>query len=60
MVNIENDYISPRQIRDKMDVSAGTVRRWAKLYGWERKVINSRVIRYMVTEVENSLGVKFI
>ena len=43
-----------------MDVSAGTVRRWAKLYGWERKVINARVIRYSVNEVSESLGVKFV
>ena len=60
MVNGENQYISPRQIREKMDVSAGTVRRWARLYGWERKVINARVIRYDITEVEKSLGVKFV
>jgi uncharacterized protein YjcR len=42
-----------------MDVSAGTVRRWAKQYGWERKEINARVIRYLASDVENSLGVSF-
>ncbi len=42
-----------------MDVSAGTVRRWAKIYGWKRKEINSRVIRYLVEDVEKSLGVSF-
>jgi len=42
-----------------MDVSSGTVRRWAKQYGWERKLVNSRVIRYLANDVENSLGVSF-
>ena len=55
----ENRYLSPRQIREKMDVSAGTVRRWAKQYGWERKEINARVIRYLASDVEDSLGVSF-
>ena len=38
-----------------MDVSPGTVRRWAKEYGWERKEINARVIRYLANDVEKSL-----
>jgi len=42
-----------------MDVSAGTVRRWAKSYGWRKKKINARVIRYLATDVEKSLGVPF-
>jgi uncharacterized protein YjcR len=42
-----------------MDVSSGTVRRWAKQYGWERKNINARVIRYVAEDVERSLGVEF-
>lgn len=42
-----------------MDVSAGTVRRWAKNYGWGRKEINARVIRYLAADVEKSLGVAF-
>lgn len=53
------EYLSPRQIRERMDVSAGTVRRWAKQYGWDRKQINARVIRYLAKDVENSLGVSF-
>lgn len=55
----KNRYLSPRNIREKMDVSPGTVRRWAKDYGWERKVINARVIRYLAEDVEKSLGVSF-
>ena len=55
----ENRYLSPRQIRQRMDVSAGTIRRWAKHYAWERKEINARVIRYKADDVENSLGVSF-
>lgn len=42
-----------------MDVSAGTVRRWAKQYGWERKSLNSRVIRYLREDVEKTLEVTF-
>jgi len=42
-----------------MDVSPGTVRRWAKEYNWERKQINARVIRYLANDVEKSLGVSF-
>lgn len=53
------EYLSPRQIRERMDVSAGTVRRWAKQYGWDRRRINARVIRYLATDVEHSLGVSF-
>lgn len=59
MSDSKERYISPRIIRETMDVSAGTVRRWAKQYGWRRKVINARVIRYRVTDVESSLGVDF-
>jgi transposase len=59
MVAKEIRYLSPRKIRERMDVSAGTVRRWAKQYGWERKNINARVIRYLATDVEQSLGVSF-
>jgi uncharacterized protein YjcR len=59
MVAKEIRYLSPRKIREHMDVSAGTVRRWAKQYGWERKNINARVIRYLATDVEHSLGVEF-
>ena len=55
----KNRYLSPRIIREKMDVSPGTVRRWAKQYGWERKEINARVIRYLASDVEESLGVSF-
>ena len=55
----KNRYLSPRNIRERMDVSPGTVRRWAKLYGWERKEINARVIRYKAEDVEESLGVSF-
>jgi uncharacterized protein YjcR len=56
---LKNRYLSPRIIREKMDVSPGTVRRWAKEYGWERKEINARVIRYLANDVEKSLGVSF-
>ena len=56
---LKNRYLSPRIIREKMDVSPGTVRRWAKEYGWERKEINARVIRYLADDVEKSLGVSF-
>ena len=56
---LKNRYLSPRIIREKMDVSPGTVRRWAKDYGWERKEINARVIRYLANDVEKSLGVSF-
>lgn len=59
MCGKKSEYVSPRIIREKMDVSAGTIRRWAKLYGWKRKEINSRVIRYLVEDVEKSLGVSF-
>ena len=59
MCGKKSEYVSPRIIREKMDVSAGTIRRWAKLYGWKRKEINSRVIRYRVKDVEDSLGVSF-
>lgn len=59
MVAKEIRYLSPRKIRERMDVSAGTVRRWAKQYEWERKNINARVIRYLATDVEQSLGVEF-
>jgi uncharacterized protein YjcR len=59
MVAKEIRYLSPRKIRERMDVSAGTIRRWAKQYGWERKNINARVIRYLATDVEQSLGVSF-
>ncbi len=52
-------YLSPRAIRERMDVSAGTVRRWAAKYGWARKQINARVIRYSAADVEKSLGVLF-
>ena len=55
----KNRYLSPRIIRERMDVSPGTVRRWAKQYGWERKEINARVIRYRAEDVEKSLGVNF-
>jgi uncharacterized protein YjcR len=56
---LKNRYLSPRIIREKMDVSPGTVRRWAKEYNWERKQINARVIRYLANDVEKSLGVSF-
>ena len=59
MGKAEIRYLSPRAIRERMDVSAGTVRRWAKNYGWRRREINARVIRYMATDVEKSLGVSF-
>jgi len=59
MVAKEIRYLSPRIIKDRMDVSSGTIRRWAKQYGWERKLVNSRVIRYLARDVENSLGVSF-
>jgi hypothetical protein len=59
MSDSKERYLSPRLIREKMDVCAGTVRRWAKQYGWERKQINARVIRYLASDVENSLGVSF-
>ncbi|MAT87088.1 MAG: hypothetical protein CL532_00850 [Aestuariivita sp.] len=59
MGNEKNPYLSPRTIREKMDVSAGTVRRWAKKYGWRIKKINSRVLRYETEDVEQSLGIKF-
>lgn len=59
MVAKEIRYLSPRIIRERMDVSSGTVRRWAKQYGWERKNINARVIRYNAEDVERSLGVEF-
>lgn len=59
MVAKEIRYLSPRIIRERMDVSSGTVRRWAKQYGWERKNINARVIRYVAEDVERSLGVEF-
>jgi len=59
MGKAELRYLSPRAIRDRMDVSAGTVRRWAKSYGWRKKKINARVIRYLATDVEKSLGVPF-
>jgi len=59
MVAKEFRYLSPRIIRERMDVSSGTVRRWAKEYGWDRKEINARVIRYKAEDVENSLGVSF-
>ena len=52
-------YLSPRIIKERMDVSSGTVRRWAKQFGWERKLVNARVIRYLANDVENSLGVTF-
>ena len=55
----KSDYLSPRIIREKMDVSAGTVRRWAKHYGWRRKALNSRVIRYLRDDVEKTLEVSF-
>ncbi len=59
MTGTKSEYLSPRIIREKMDVSAGTVRRWAKQQGWTRKEINSRVIRYLRKDVEKTLGVSF-
>ena len=59
MTGNNSDYLSPRKIREKMDVSAGTVRRWAKQYEWSRKALNSRVIRYLREDVEKTLGVSF-
>lgn len=59
MTGTKMEYLSPRIIREKMDVSPGTVRKWAKQYGWARKSINARVIRYLKEDVENSLGVAF-
>jgi len=55
----KNRYLSPRTIREKMEVSAGTVRRWSKKYEWGVKKINSRVLRYDARDVERSLGVNF-
>ena len=59
MTGTKSEYISPRLIREPKDVSAGTVRRWAKQHEWGRKYINSRVIRYLRSDVENTLGVHF-
>ena len=59
MGRVVSRYLSPRVIRERMDVSAGTVRRWAKKYGWGRRNINARVIRYLASDVEKSLGVSF-
>lgn len=53
------EYLSPRKIREKLDVCPGTVRRWAKHYGWKRKSLNARVIRYLREDVEKTLGVDF-
>jgi transposase len=59
MTGNNSDYLSPRKIREKMDVSAGTVRRWAKQYSWKKTALNSRVIRYLREDVEKTLGVTF-
>ena len=60
MTGTKSEYISPRLIRETMDVSAGTVRRWAKQHEWARKYINSRVIRYLRSDVEKTLGVELV
>lgn len=50
-------FVRNSLIQDKLGVSAKTVRRWAKEFGWEQIKINERVIRFAAEDVEQSTGV---
>ena len=50
-------FVRNRYIQEKLGVSAKTVRRWAKQFEWETLNINSRVVRFLQSDVEKSVGV---
>ena len=50
-------FVRNRYIQEKLGVSAKTVRRWAKQFEWETLNINSRVVRFLQSDVEKSMGV---
>ena len=53
------DLLPPRTIRDFLSVTGKTVKRWESKYGWTVLKLNDRFVRYVRSEVEDSLGVSF-
>ena len=54
-----DDLLAPRTIRDYLSVTGKTINRWEAKYGWTVLKINARLVRYLKSEVEESLGVSF-
>ena len=51
--------LPPRTIKDYLSVTGKTIKRWEIQYGWTVLKINARLVRYIKSEVEDSLGVLF-
>ena len=49
--------VTNKKIQEIANVSDKTVRRWAAEFEWETFRINSRVIRYNQSDVEQTLGI---
>ena len=49
--------VTNKKIQEIANVSDKTVRRWATEFEWETFRINSRVIRYNQSDVEQTLGI---
>ena len=53
------ELLPPRTIKDYLSVTGKTIKRWETQYGWTVLKINARLVRYVKSEVEDSLGVLF-
>jgi uncharacterized protein YjcR len=54
-----DQLIGSKEIATAFQVAPRTVRRWSHQYGWQKFRLSHKVLRYLRSEVEDSLGVSF-
>lgn len=54
-----DQLIGSKEIATAFQVAPRTVRRWSVAYGWQKFRLSHKVLRYLRSEVEETLGVSF-
>ena len=52
-----HDLVSAKYLEEIFQVTHRTIKRWEVKHGWEPVRINSKLLRYHKSEVEEALGV---